>query len=197
MSSTVLPYTGPSPGAGAPPNSPEPDPALRQVFANRSDGPIYGTQARERWAAGESDRRPIADAIRAESLWRVSVIGDVDVFIRYGTSGGSELELAAPVQGAFAGFVGVEAQPRSDETETTAVVTIAPVLDAGLQSLRALSDATAGAVALHPAAKRFQALTASTLTIRGVAVVVPALSEVSLVSGSVHTGGVGVVEHAT
>jgi hypothetical protein len=191
-----MPVTGPSPGAGAPPNSPPPAEGT-PVFQDRGNGPIFGTQQRLRWAIGESDRRPLCDAVRADSLWRVSVIGDVDVFVMYGTSGAASLQLAAPVQGAMPGFLGLEAAPRDPNSETTAIVTLAPVLDAGTQALRAVHDAAGGAVALPNAAKSFQAYTAATLLVRGIAVAVPALQVVNLVSGSVLLTGSGVAEYAT
>lgn len=187
--------TGPSPGASAPPYSPAPPRWATQEMPGAHVGPSYGIQQRVRWAAGESDRRPLGDIIRADSMWRVSVIGDVDVWLRYGSSGGTELLLAAPLEGAFAGFVGVEAEPREPQTETLAIITIAPVSAGGRQTLRSLVDSTPGAVALPVSGARYRALQASTLTVRGVAVVVPALAECDLLSGSVLLTGVGVVEH--
>ena len=195
------PPGAPSPGSAAMPHSPAPlYPGWGQDEKNL--GPTYGQQQRETWnfvnGVGETDRRPVLDSRRATSLWRVTILGDVNVFLRYGTAGQNRLELAAPVEGAFPGFVEAEAEPRVAPTAgnpVEAVVTLTPATASGRPSLRSLVDAGGGAVTLPNAAAFYTALTASTLTVRTIAgIAVPVLSTVPVLSGSVVTAGSGIVE---
>lgn len=193
----LMPYTGPSPGTGAPPNSPPPVHPGGGVQNNY--GQTWGTQAVLTWAPGEADRRPVLDMVRAASLWRVSAIGDVRVFARWGTSGTHELELHTPIDCTFPGFCSLEAGPRVEQHEdiVQAIISATPVWGAGREEMRALVDATAGAIALAPEACRLRAISAGgcAVTIRTIAVAVPLLGEVELLAPSVLTSGVAIVEY--
>ncbi len=181
-----------------PPGSPAPVsrwPADAPPFgALNGTGEIYGTQSSHTWAAGQTDTREICDVTKAPALWRLSVFGNVLVSIGYGTNGNRQiLNLQAPCVITLPGQFTARATPR-DNAGTSCVVTLTQATAGALSQARKLADAAGGAVALDEGACRYVALTASTLTISGVAVAVPALAVVPLVSGAVLNTGSGFQE---
>lgn len=158
-------------------------------------GVIYGTQQAPTWLPGETDARQVCDALKPGALWRLSVFGRVRVTIGYGTQGTRAiLRLLAPVVITLPGQFTATAEPLN--AEGAACVVALTQATAGARSVaRVFVDAAAGpAVALDDGAVDFWALTASTLTISGAAVAVPALSIVPLVAGSVLNTGSGFQE---
>lgn len=157
-------------------------------------GAEYGIQSFRQWAAGELDARQVLDVRKADALWRISIVGNVIATFDYGTSHNRALlALQAPVVITIPGQVTVTATPR-DDLGTTCVVTLTQATAGALSNARKFVARGAVDVALDEAACRYFALTASTLTISGAAVVVPALSVVPLVAGSVLTAGSGFQE---
>lgn len=157
-------------------------------------GPVYGTQSRHVWVAGQTDERGVIDVVKAVALWRISVFGSVLVRVTYGTQATREFaELQAPVVMTVPGQVVVSVRPRDDEG-AICTVTLTQATDGGPSHARKFADAGGVGVDLDNDAVRFVALTASTLTISGAAVVVPALSSVPLVAGSSLDTGSGFQE---
>lgn len=182
-------YTG-IPGSPAPwSGAPDPD--------NR--GPQYGQQAR--WTWGVSETGPVqvlAGAMRADSLWRVTVRGkSIKCDIQYGTSSQRRINgLLAPlvifVPGAFDLYVGPEGINGQD---AEAIVSVTPVSNSGIACARRI--VAGGPFALNPDAKSYFALTDSVVSIHGgtAVVPVPALSSIPLVAGSSLTSGTGYEEY--
>jgi hypothetical protein len=161
-------------------------------------GVIYGTQQRAVWQPGATDARQVCDALKPQSLWRFSVFGRVSVTLDYGTQANRGIvNLLAPLVITIPGQFTATATPL-DAEGVEAVVTLTQAT-AGARSLaRNVLNAGAGpALAFDLGAVSYVALTASTLTISGVAVVVPALGIVPLVSGSVLNTGAGFQEFET
>jgi hypothetical protein len=157
-------------------------------------GPKYGTQQFANWAPGEVDPRQVLDTMKAGALWRISVFGHVLVTVMYGTSHNRAIEnLQAPVVITVPGQAIVTATPRDSEG-TTCVVTLTQATAGALSQARKFVARGGADVDLDEGACRYFALTASTLTISGAATVVPALSVVPLVAGSVLTSGSGFQE---
>lgn len=183
----IMPPGSPAPVSGWP-AQPPPFGALNNT------GEIYGTQSSRTWQPTETDWREVCDATKAPALWRFSVMGDVLVSIGYGTNGNRQiLELQAPCVITLPGQFTARAKPRGDDG-ASCVVTLTQATAGALSQARKLADAGGGAVALDEGACRYVALTASTLTISGVAVNVPALATVPLVSGSSLNTGSGFQE---
>jgi hypothetical protein len=163
-----------------------------------SVGEAHGLQSKRIWVAGAVDERQIIDAVRALSLWRVSVFGDVLVRVDYGTGmkGGNFVALRTPLVMTIPGQAQLYAQPRDPEhTGVICKVTITPATAGARSQARKVLNAGAGpALAFDDDAVSFFALTASALTISGLAVAVPALSAVPLVQGSVLNTGSGFQE---
>lgn len=171
------------PGFSAPPGAP---------VGNM--GPQYGTQQSATWAAGDVVPRQLVDVRKAGLLWRVSIFGPVLVTISYGTSKNRPIvDLQAPVVMTIPGQFTATATPLTDEG-AKAVVTLTEASAGALSQARKVAVRGAADVALDEGAVRYFALTASTLTISGVATVVPALGSVPLVAGSVLTAGSGFQE---
>lgn len=157
-------------------------------------GTIYGTQQRATWKAGDRRPRQVCDALKPQALWRLSIFGRVDVTIAYGTQANRAIELVrAPVVLTIPGQFTATAAP-IDGDGATCVVSLTQATAGARSVARKLADAGGGAVALDEGAIDFWALTASTLTISGVAVAVPALAIVPLVAGSVLLTGSGFQE---
>jgi hypothetical protein len=160
-------------------------------------GKVHGTQSRRDWAAGETDARMVCDALKADCLWRFSAFGAVYITILYGTLATRQIfRLQAPVVMTIPGQFLATAQPINPEhTGVSCDITLTPATASeGTEHARAFVTAGGGAVALELGAVRFVALTASTLTISGAAVAVPALSAVPLVAGSTLNTGSGFQE---
>lgn len=177
-----------APSTSQPSINPVPNGALGNT------GEIYGTQQFALWAAGDVTPRQVCDALKPVALWRFSCFGRVKVTIDYGTQGTRKIfELRAPLVITIPGQFTATAEP-IDDTGADCVVTLTQATAGAQPTARRLADATAGAVGLDNGAVRYWALTASTLTIAGVAVVVPALAIVPLVSGAVLNTGSGFQE---
>lgn len=163
---------------------------------NGNTGADYGTQALAIWPPGDVQPRQICDSLKAEYTWRFSVFGPVLLTISYGTRGNRTiLNLQAPVVMTLPGQFTATATPiGSSSVERSCECTLTKATAGARSVARKLADSTAGAVALDAGAVDYWALTASTLTISGVAVVVPALAIVPLVSGAVLNTGIGFQE---
>lgn len=161
-------------------------------------GVIYGTQQRALWSVGQTDARQVCDALKPQALWRFSCFGRVSLTLDYGTQGNRAiLNLLAPVVITIPGQFTATATPLDDQG-ADAVVTLTQATAGARALARNILNAGAGpALALDAGAVSFFALVASTLTISGVAVVVPALGIVPLVSGSVLNTGAGFQEFET
>lgn len=193
------------PGNGNfPPNNylGEPLPVSRPPFdpppGVGNTGYIYGTQQAAVWQPGEVDARQVCDVMKAGALWRFSAFGRVVLTVNFGTQGNRALiALAAPLVLSVPGQLTVTATP-VDDAGASCVVTLTQATAGARSIARRFIDAGAGpALALDDDAVDFFALTASTLTISGAAVVVPALAIVPLVSGSVLNTGSGFQEFET
>lgn len=157
-------------------------------------GAQYGIQQSATWAAGDVKPRQLVDARKADALWRFSIFGPVLVTISYGTSKNRPIvDLQAPVVLTIPGQFTATVAPLNAEG-ATAVVTLTEATAGGVSQARKVVVRGLADVALDEGAVRYFALTASTLTISGVAAVVPANSSVPLVAGSVLTAGSGFQE---
>jgi len=171
------------PGQAAPPGAP---------VGNM--GPQYGTQQCATWLAGDTKPRQLIDSLKASHLWRFSIFGAVSVTISYGTSKNRPIvDLLAPVVMTLPGQFTATVAPLTDEG-AIAVVTLTEATAGAISQARKVVVRGGADVALDEGAVRYFALTASTLTISGVAAVVPALGSVPLVAGSVLTAGSGFQE---
>ena len=172
-------------------------PAQREAPGwNGNTGEVYGTQLFAIWRPGETKPIQICDTVKAEYTWRFSAFGPVTLVISYGTRGNRTLlNLQAPVVLTLPGQFTATATPfGATDVERVCECTLTKATAGARSVARKLADSTAGAVALDLGAVDYWALTASTLTISGVAVVVPALSIVPLVSGAVLNTGIGFQE---
>lgn len=159
----------------------------------RSVGERFGIQSRAVWAPGNVAPVQVVDSLLALSLWRVSVVGAVLLDIEYGTSARRKFtDIEAPLVLTAPGMVQVYARPADPEhTGIECRVTLTPATAGSFSQCRKLATSPA---TLEDGAVRFFALVASTLTISGVATVVPALSTVPLTAGALLTGGSGFQE---
>jgi hypothetical protein len=180
----MMPHEGPP---GWPAVAPPP-PALDNT------GKVYGIQARHTWTAGQTDERQVIDIPRGEFLWRISIFGRVRVRVDYGTKANRHLlNLLAPVVMGIPGQCTVRAVPLDSEgAEVDATLTLAT--GTAQAQARNVVDATLAAVPFELDAVRFVALSASTASISGLLVAVPALATVPLVAGSVLLTGSGFQE---
>lgn len=171
-------------------------PAQREAPGwNGNTGVIYGTQQFAIWKPGDVGSRQVCDAMKPEALWRFSAFGPVRITIDYGTQGSRKLlSLQAPVVLTIPGQFTATATPLNGTGERVCAVTLTQATAGARAIARNFVDAGGGAVALDQGAVDYWALTASTLTISGAAVAVPALSIVPLVSGSVLNTGSGFQE---
>ena len=187
------------------PQSPVSVPPWDPPKEGSSNLPFYGEQSIAKWApplpghALDAKEKQIIDTGQPTPyLWRVSIFGEgILLRIVYGSRATlARLDaVRTPFVGTFPGKVTIYARPLNPEVP--AAVTATPTLtmaSAGRSEMRALIDATGGAVAFHADAVRFIALQASTATIAGVAVAVAALATVPLVAGSTLLTGVGFQE---
>jgi len=158
-------------------------------------GPQYGIQQSATWAAGDAKPRQLIDSRKADSLWRFSIFGAVLVTISYGTSKNRPItNLLAPVVMTIPGQFTATVVPVDTDAGAVAVVTLTEATAGAISQARKVAVRGGADVALDEGAVRYFALTASMLTIGGVATVVPALSSVPLVAGSVLTAGSGFQE---
>jgi hypothetical protein len=141
---------------------------------------------------------PIEEVL-AQNLWRVTVFGpeNMTADLLYGTKANLRVSgLALPFRASVPGQVQVICKPVSahDDEKLEVRASATPATSGGLIELCSIITRGGADVPFDPLAFRFTALTACTLTIRGTAVVVPALSSVRLVAGSVLTAGTGYQE---
>lgn len=177
------PHVVSSPAAPAPPHVPVGD-----------MGTAYGIQQFVNFLPGDVVPKQVIDTRRSEALWRVSVFGNVLLNLAYGTTKKREIfGLQAPLVITVPGQLTVTATPR-DDAGTTCIVTLTYATAGAIANARKFVARAGVDVPLDAGAVRYFALTASTLTISGAAVVVPALQLVPLVAGSVLTGGSGFQE---
>ncbi len=144
------------------------------------------------WDTGDMKSIALVDTLVTDAAWRVSVIGEnIRLLIRYGTYASLAIELAdLPAEFDVPGKCTVVATPISSEGGARASATLTKVTRAELKPRRLFTVAGA----LPDAASKFTALVAATLTVRGVAVAVPALGVVPLVHPSVLVTGSGICE---
>ena len=169
-------------GVSAPPHIPSP---------GRNDRTASGLQAIGEWEAGESQAIPLLDATRAESLWRVSVFGDVEIELIYGTRATIRLIAVAPFVSDVPGQLTLSARPIDPTTQTRAFATLTP---SGAPGLAIARQVIPGPQSLPEAAANYFALTASTVTVGGVALPVAVGQWIPVVAGSVLAAGSGLVE---
>jgi len=157
-------------------------------------GADYGIQVFAKWDAGDIKARDVIDVRRADALWRLSAFGNVLLTVAYGTKKKRAItDLQAPLVITVPGQFILTATPRDDQG-TTCVVALTQATAGAISMARKFVARGGADVALDDGALRYFALTASTLTISGAAVVVPALGLVPLVAGSVLTSGSGFQE---
>lgn len=157
-------------------------------------GAEYGIQQFKVWAPGNTVPEQVLDTRRADALWRVSAFGNVLLTLGYGTTKRRAIvDLQAPLVMTVPGQLTLTARPR-DNQGATCVVTLTEATAGSISNARKFVVRGGADVALDDGALRYFALTNSTLTISGAAVVVPALAIVPLVVGSVLTGGSGFQE---
>lgn len=163
--------------------------------ALNANGPSYGIQSRREWAAGEVDERDVVDTIKGASLWRFSAFGNVTISIIYGTETSRQfLSLQAPVVMTIPGQFSARAKPRGEEGASCTIALTQATAGARAHARKLIVGPGGGGLAFDDDAVTYTALTASTLTISGVATAVPALSTVPLVTGSVLITGSGFQE---
>ncbi len=147
-------------------------------------GPQYGIQQSAKWAAGDVKPRQLVDVTKADALWRFSIFGAVLVTISYGSSKARAIaDLMAPVVITIPGQFTATVRPLTEEG-ASAVVTLTEATAGALSQARKAVVRGAVDVALDDGAIRYFAVTASTLTISGMAAVVPACSSVPLVAAA-------------
>lgn len=178
------------------PHPPVSDPAERQasISGPNDSGPLYGTQSKAVWAAGDTSEKQVCDTIKGNHLWRFSAFGNVTLSIVYGTLMTRQIvDLQAPMVLEIPGQFTATAKPRTEEGATCRI-TLTKATGGVKSAARRFVTAAGGAVLLSDDAVDFFALIASTLTISGQAVVVPALQIVPLVAGSSLDTGAGFQE---
>lgn len=158
-----------------------------------SNADSFGFQSRESWDVGKIDERPILSCMAhpVGGSWRVTIVGDLKVKAIWGSLGTRNLvEMDAPVIATFPGKVDIFVCPRTDQG-ATALVTVAPAWSGEQRDFRRLVTTPQN---IPDDFAIYRALTASVVTVRGIAVNVPALATLPLVSGSVLTSGTGYLE---
>lgn len=175
-------------------------PAPSQWAPGSNDlGPQAATQARQMWAAGETDDRPVLSALRAPSLWRVTLHGENVYFrVSWATSANHVVEhIQPPSRFVVPGSVDVYAVPIDPSLPAHAEVTCTPATSGSAAVLR--SRLAGAALPISPEASRFVALQASVVQVGptglSTSVNLTALQAVLLVAGSVLTSGGGYLEY--
>jgi hypothetical protein len=171
-----------------------------------NNGKYAGIQATAVWALGEvRDNRPICSQIKAEHLWRLTVLGEnVLVDISYGTLANKRIiGLRTPVRITVPGSLDVYARAVIQNgilVPAHVEVTCTPVTSGGGDAqCRQYVGNIAATTPLDPDACRFVALEASTLRVgpadgTSITVTLAALQAVSLIAGSALLTGGGFVE---
>lgn len=162
-----------------------------------------GFQATVSFPPGTPQEAQAVDLMAPEDmgLWRVSAISLAPVAMRariiYGTSSSFRisnlrLPLVAYVPGACQLYLAPDVSPVVADINVRVSATL---ITNGLQVLRTFHDSAAAAVLLPPSAMRYTALTASTVTIEGIAVAVAVGTDILLTAPSTLTAGAGIAEH--
>jgi hypothetical protein len=152
----------------------------------------YGTQTQRVWAAADTDEKSVLDAMRSEFLWRASAQGEnVVLRLTYGTQA---TLIVDNIRLPFVGFIPGQAQLVARKVDPAASAVCRLTLTAatgGISMIRAV----VGIGALPPNAGTYTALTASTLTVAGVAGIAVAVgATLPIVAPSAVTAGSGIVE---
>jgi hypothetical protein len=173
-----------------------------QYPAQGNSGPIFGQQAIATWDAGDLAPKPtpIIDERSGPNLWLVQVDGPVFIDVLWGTSATKQLfAMRAPARFTVPGRCTVTVYPMAGAplaAPVEAKASCVPVYGAlCCQELRQIFTAAAPTV-LPDQVQTFFALTASALTIAGVAVAVPALTRVPIIMPATHDSGTGYWEYS-
>lgn len=162
-----------------------------------------GFQASVSFPPGIPQETQAVDLMAPENmgLWRVSAVSVAPVAMRarliYGTSSSFQisnlrLPLVAYVPGSCQLYLTPDVSPVVADINVRVSATL---ITNGVQILRTFHDSGAGAVLLPPSGVRYTALTASTVTIEGIAVAVAVGADIILTAPSTLTAGAGLVEH--
>lgn len=169
-------------------------PGYRHVDARpHTTRDTYGTQSRRTWDAADTGEKNLIDAMRPEFMWRASVQGEnLELVLTYGTKATIKLDnIRLPFVAFIPGQIGLTARKLDGASPASASVTLTAATG-GVGVIR-----TFQAVAAVPGSGRlYTALTASTLTIAGVAGIAVAVGDsIPIVEPSAVTAGSGIVEH--
>jgi hypothetical protein len=189
-----------SPSGAMPPDPYGNPPAPGAYEHHHGPGPkqgqsAYGLQSRRDWLAGDNSQVQIVDLQRSEYLWRVAIAVAVNLQFRliYGTGASVELDgLRAPFEAFIPGQVGLYARKVTNDQIASVRATVTAATG-GVPVVRMPAPAPGS---LLPAnAKSYVALSASTLTVNGVAgVAVAAGVTLPLIAPATLTAGQGFLE---
>lgn len=180
-----------------PPQPPAPQGMLSPGFQHVAGRPHvtkepYGIQTRRTWTAADVEEKQVVDAMRSEYLWRVSAQGEnVLLSLLYGTLAGISVDnIRLPFVAFIPGNVGLRAKKLVTDEPASLRVTLTAATG-GVGVVRAV----VGVAPLPSSAQLYTALTASTLTIAGIAGIAVAVgASMPLVAPSEVTAGSGIVE---
>lgn len=153
----------------------------------------YGLQSRRTWDAADVEPKDVIDAMRSEYLWRASAIGEnVQLVLHYGTQG----TLAVPgLRLPFVAFVPGQLLLRAEKIDPDAPANVTVTLTAATGGVPTVRTFIPAPQALPPSARLYTALTASTLTVAGIAGIAVAVgASLPLVAPSSVTVGAGIAE---
>lgn len=161
------------------------------------EGPAepYGFQQTAKWDAGDDRARPLCQMQPAKNLWQVTVIGGVTCDLIYGTLAAQRVSnLVAPLFFCAPGKIEIQAVPVDASSATIARVCVTPVSAGGALALRQVLDATSGAVEIGEHVHKLRALSASNVTVAGIAIPLAAGEEIQTVIGSTLNSGTAIAE---
>lgn len=162
-------------------------------------GPQAGHQAKQSWAVGEFDERPLLSVMRAPQLWRITLHGENIKFrVSFGTSSNIIIkDIQAPARFVVAGACDIYAKPDSFYEEPTtahAELTCTPATAGASAIMRSL----VGVGRLDPNGARYVALLASVVSVgpglTAQNVNLNPTESVPLTAGSTLVSGVGFLE---
>lgn len=176
-----------------------PGPALPFPQPAHDMGVVHGIQSKRSWKPGDNHKQTAIDARRASNLWRVTAFGPevLAVDLKFGPQCTITLTgLALPLRVSAPGQFQLIAYPTADhDDELELNVTMTPATSGGLIEARRIKT-VAGAFDIN--AVRYTALTASTVSIRGIGpLAVGVLESVALLAGSSLVTGSGYEEFDT
>ncbi len=152
----------------------------------------YGIQSARTWTVEDIEEKAVIDALRPEYLWRASAFGEnLLLTLTYGSMASLKLpNIRLPFEGFIPGQVGLMARKLVSTEPASCRVTFTAATG-GVATVRML-------VSVGPLlsnAKTYTALTASTLTVAGIAGVAVAPGQsLPLVAPSAVTAGTGILE---